>query len=102
MLRQIAEEKKEAERGEYARLTDFRLEDIINALSAQSITKEQLRSLFDRIVVFEAGEISSAELWGLTEEAFETVRARGGILFVESGQTPAGAAAPYRITAGWL
>lgn len=96
LQQQIKDCKKEADRGKSTRLTDLQLEDIMNALNSQTITKEQLRLVFDRILVFEPGEIQSADMWGLglTEENFEMIQAKGGIVFVENAEPSVGMMVP--------
>jgi len=96
LQQQIKDCRKEEDRGKSTRLTDLRLEDIINALNAQAVTKEQLRLVFDRILVFEPGELQSPDMWGLglTEENFELIQARGGIVFVENMEPPVGVMVP--------
>ena len=68
----------------------------MNALNSQTVTKEQLRLVFDRILVFEPGEIQSADMWGLglTEENFEMIQAKGGIVFVENTEPSVGVMVP--------
>lgn len=79
------------------RLTDLRMNDIIEDLSGDFLTKELVRLAFDRVLVYEAGEIAPADQMhlGLSPADYETIRTRGGILFLEN-------AAPQSIPAGRL
>lgn len=96
LQQQIKDSQKDLDRGQGARLTDLRLEDIINALETGTLTKEQLSMVFDRIVVFEPGEIQSADMWGLglTKDNFELIWAKGGIVFVENMEPSVGVMVP--------
>lgn len=73
-------------------LTEIQLQDIINGLNEETITKEQLRMVFDRIIVYEAGEIQLEDRnWlGLTQENFELVQQQGGIIFLENASPSIG------------
>lgn len=77
-------------------LTDIQLEDIINSLSEKTITKGQLSMVFDRIIVYEANEIQSEDRdrLGLTQENFELIKSKGGLVFIENATPSIGIMAP--------
>lgn len=96
LQRQIKDRRKEAGQGQLGRLTDLRPGDIINGPGIRTITKEQLRLIFDRIIVFEPGEIQPTDMeeLGLTQCGFDLIRTKGGIVFVENTEPPVGAMVP--------
>lgn len=104
LLRQIDESRNAEKRDRQERLTDLEIEDIIHAISAKTVTRENLSLMFDRIIVYEPGEISGEDMrrLGLTEEDSESIKARGGLVFVENAVPPAASTAPSSITAGRL
>lgn len=71
-------------------LTDFRMGDIINRLDAKKLTKQQLRLMFEAILVYEPEEIREEDRarLGLTQTQYEQLRARGGIVFRENAMPP--------------
>ena len=72
------------------RLTDFQMGDIINRLDAKKLTKQQLRLMFEAILVYEPEEIREEDRarLGLTQTQYEQLRARGGIVFRENAMPP--------------
>jgi hypothetical protein len=96
LQQQITDRKKETGWEHFGRLTDLQPEDIINGLSIRIITKEQLRLVFDRIIVFEPGEIQPTDIerLGLTQDSSDLLWAKGGIVFVENTAPPVGAMVP--------
>ena len=93
---QLAEIKKTESRVYGEELTDLQLEDIINRLDSQTVRREQLQLVFDRIIVFEPDEITEEKMQqlGLTRENFELIKAKGGIVFVENTEPSIGILAP--------
>ena len=77
-------------------LTELRLEDIADALNEKDITKERLHLLFKGIIVYAPGDISeeTGEELGLTQENYEQIKEKGGVLFLESAPPAMGSAAP--------
>lgn len=65
-------------------LTEFPPDDIINYSGAWQPTGEQLRMLFEEIVVYEPGELGTSGMDGpsLPGELAEEVRQHGGVIFV--------------------
>ena len=104
LQRQICELRDAEQRVRQDRLTDLQMEDIIHALSSKNVTREALSLVFDRIIVYEPDEISEGDRQrlGLTEENYELIKARGGLVFVENMAPSAGIMAPSNITAGWV
>ena len=72
------------------RLTDLQMGDIINRLDAKSLTKQQLRLVFDRILVFEPEEIREEDRGrlGLRQENYERMKTEGGLVFLETARAP--------------
>ena len=70
------------------RLTDLQMGDIINRLDAQGLTKEQLRLVFECVVVFEPGEIreEDRERLKLSRESYGRIQAEGGLVFLEQAR----------------
>lgn len=90
-IRQIPKQPPAAKK-----LTDLQLQDIINYLDECSLTKEQLHMVFDRIIVYEPQEIQEEmkEQLRLTQDDFDLIREKGGIVFVENAAPPIGIMAP--------
>jgi hypothetical protein len=86
LLRQLQEARQTERDREKNRLTAFQMEDIIQALSNKFVIKTVLRTVFDKILVYEPNEISpeDAQRLGLTEDAAQQLRSKGGILFLEN------------------
>ncbi len=95
LRQQISQRRNDEKQGAKAQLTDLRMEDIIHALSTKTVTRENLCLIFERIIVFEPDEISAEDQrrLRLTEENYQLVRARGGVIFLEN-TLPADAMAP--------
>ena len=94
LSRRLAQLRRTTERKDG--LTELQMEDIIKGLNEKAVTREQIRLLFDRIVVFEAGELreKDGDELGLSRENFALLRARGGIVFVENADPPIGGMNP--------
>lgn len=69
-------------------LTDLQMGDIINRLDAQGLTKEQLRLVFECVVVFEPGEIreEDRERLRLSRESYGRIQKEGGLVFLEQAR----------------
>ncbi|BAK98743.1 putative recombinase [Oscillibacter valericigenes Sjm18-20] len=93
---QLAELESARKPTQKKRLTDLQLEDIINGLNEKTITKEQLRLVFDQIIVYEAGEIQQEDQdrLGLTQENYQLIKLKGGIVFLENATPSIGIMAP--------
>ena len=78
------------------RLTDLKMGDIINRLDARTLTKEQLRLVFDCILVFEPGELreEDRERLGLSQEHYELLKTKGGLVFFENAGPAIGCVTP--------
>ena len=78
------------------KLTDLQLEDIISDLNEQTITKEQLHLIFKSIIVYAPGDISeeAKENLGLTQENYEQIKEKGGVLFLENATPEIGIMVP--------
>lgn len=79
-------------------LTGIRLDDIILHLDKRILTKELARTLFDRILVYEPGELPAKAPFAMPEELQVRVQTCGGIVFVENMAS----SAPQSITPGWV
>ena len=78
------------------KLTNLQLEDIVDALNDQTITKEQLHLIFSSIIVYAPGDISeeTKEDLGLTRENYEQIKEKGGVLFLENATPSIGIMVP--------
>ena len=72
------------------------MEDIINRLDEQSLTKQLLRLTFERIVVFSPGELTQTDSLypELDEESKRLIFERGGVVFLEKCEEPVGLMTP--------
>lgn len=96
LQQQIHEIRDTKQRVRQDRLTDLQMEDIIHALSSKNVTREALSLVFDRIIVYEPDEIGEGDKqWlGLTEENYELIKAKGGLVFVENVTPSVGVMVP--------
>lgn len=92
-IHEICDAKKEVRKEP---LTDLQMEDIIQAFSTRTVTREVLCMVFEQIIVYEPGEIGEddKERLCLTEENYELIKTKGGLVFIENVAPSIGAMAP--------